>query len=918
MKTLLPFLRRIAGAAALSLSAVLMAYPALAQPEEVPSIRVPASPLPEALQAFSDQTGVTVIFSETLVAGRASGGVRSAPDREAALVEILRGTGLEAVPGAGGYVIREQSGTGSGTTKPTQPPARLPDESGNTGQEDRNREADLRIEQVVVTGTSLRGIAPESSPLQIYTRDDILGSGVTTTEQFIRTLPQNFGGGSTEFLPGGLPNDDSSSRNDAYGSGVNIRGLGSGATLTLLNGRRVAPSSTIGGFADVSLFPITAIERVDVLTDGASSIYGADAVGGVVNFILRKDFDGAETSARYGTVTSGNMDEYRISQTLGRSWGKGNLLATYEYGSRDNLSLSDRPEIAAPLLYSGAPLPETFEYDLLPKQERHSVLLAGSHDFLSGLRFSGTGLYALRKAAGNSYSATNSGNWTFNEPTTELMSFNFGADYEVSPSLSIALESGYSQVRTHTRSERRAPSLQTITPRVSLSELWSAGMILNARVLKLPGGDVQIAIGGQYRQEDFINRAVWSGTVSRDGSRDVGAIFGEVQLPLFGDGNQIPGVRRLEANLSVRSEEYSDFGSTTNPKFGLLWSPVENLNIRSTYSTSYAPPPLGRTGALDQAAQVAPYAWLRNIYGIPLPDSSLADVNYLTANGTGRGLGPETSSAFTAGLDWQWTNGPSSADVRLTYYDTSFKGRLGTTPVPGGVNSAYAPGLAFTDPDLFPEGTIVFFPTDAEVQQFLEDYAAQTLFYSGGLSSVENIGFLNYVGVVRNLARTETNGFDLDLSYARDVSRGTISAGINANYILDFTQQAGSATPAVKTLDTLYNPSSLKLRGKFGYSGGNWAVNTFVNYTDSYSTDLTATARPVGSWTTIDLNLSYEFGQSDGRWLDDLMVGLSVLNLSDQAPPRAPAAGQFRITGYDPTNASPLGRFVAVEFRKAF
>ena len=132
----------------------------------------------------------------------------------------------------------------------------------------------LIADTILVTGTSLRGLAPETSPLQVYDHDDILGSGVTTIDQFIRALPQNFGGGSSEFTSVGLPNDANSRANNTYGASANLRGLGSRGTLVLLNGSRLAPTSEIGDFVDLSLIPVSALDRVEVLTDGASSIYG--------------------------------------------------------------------------------------------------------------------------------------------------------------------------------------------------------------------------------------------------------------------------------------------------------------------------------------------------------------------------------------------------------------------------------------------------------------------------------------------------------------------------------------------------------------------------------------------------------------------------------------------------------------------
>src|SRR5262249_31132695 len=143
-------------------------------------------------------------------------------------------------------------------------------------------------EQIVVTGTNLRGAYPRSSPVQTYSAEDIARTGATTTDQFVRTLPQNLGT-RTEFAVGAA-----GARHLEGVNSVDLRGLGVGTTLTLLNGRRMALAS-VGQAVDVSLIPVSAIKRVEVLTDGASAIYGSDAIGGVVNFVLRDDFEAQET-----------------------------------------------------------------------------------------------------------------------------------------------------------------------------------------------------------------------------------------------------------------------------------------------------------------------------------------------------------------------------------------------------------------------------------------------------------------------------------------------------------------------------------------------------------------------------------------------------------------------------------------------
>src|SRR6185312_10051286 len=119
------------------------------------------------------------------------------------------------------------------------------------------------------------------------------------------------------------------SANAVDGTGVNLRGLGNAATLVLVNGHRVAPGNTAGNFVDISMIPLYAVERIEVVTVGASAVYGADAVGGVVNIILGRNLDGAETRARYGSVTSGSTTERQVGQTLGHGWDTGTVQLIY-------------------------------------------------------------------------------------------------------------------------------------------------------------------------------------------------------------------------------------------------------------------------------------------------------------------------------------------------------------------------------------------------------------------------------------------------------------------------------------------------------------------------------------------------------------------------------------------------------------
>ena len=909
---------RMLGTAALAIMAAFVSPPASADPDApgaAIAFEIEPIALGDALHQFSAQSGTPILFSEGDVAGLKANPVRGAYVPSDAVALMLEGTTLEAVAGPGtAMLVRPRmpaKAAPEGTRRPVLDTRDAPRRVPAPAAPGPDAPDTLRIDSITVTGTSLRGIAPESSPLQMFTREDLLESGVTSTEQFIRTLPQNFGGGSTEFTPVGVPGDESSSYNNTFATGPNLRGLGSGATLTLLNGRRLAPTSRIGDFVDLSMIPISALERVDVLSDGASSIYGGDAVAGVMNFVLRDDFEGAETALRYGSVTSGDMDEYRFSQTLGTAWTSGNLLGTYEYSDRDNLTLSDRPDIEASTTFAG----QRERHDLLPKQTRHSAVLSANQAFGPSLDVALTGIYSDRSASNLTVATT--GQLSADDVDSEFLSASLGADYDLSARWGLSFDATYSRIRNAASDQTLTPVPRTPTIRRTQSDLWSADLLLSGELVDIPGGTIAAAAGAHYREESLTSDIAESGTLENDGTRTVSAVFGELGIPLIGPQNGVTGIRRLELNLSGRLDDYSDFGSTFNPKLGALWSPLEGLNLRSTYSESFAPPALGRVGDRRRTADVYPYAFVAAGVGLQPADPALLATNYMYVTGTGADLEPETSRTYTFGFDYRLDRGDTSWTINSTYYDIAFDGRLATTPLPGGLPAVFAPFIIGTDPASLPEGTVIFFPSAADIDGLLAGLTRPVSFLLGA-EGLDNIGVINNAAVVRNLASTETSGMDIQIGYETETAIGAISAGLSANYIFDFTQQASASTPVVDRLNTFVNPVDLKIRGQAGLSRGGVSGHVFVNYLDSYQTDNTPGAQGIDAWTTVDLSLSYAFGDAHGPWLDGTRLNLSVNNLFDTPPPDAPTTGGLRLVGFDPTNASPLMRFVALEIRRVF
>ena len=175
--------------------------------------------------------------------------------------------------------------------------------------------AEARLERIEVTGSSIKRIDAETAlPVQVLTREDIARSGVSNAEQLLKSITATSTLGASQVANSGAGGGQGGNNSVSL---VSLRGLGSARTLVLINGRRAAPA---GGSSavDISSIPVSLIERVEVLKDGASAVYGSDAVAGVVNFILRREFSGTELSLTLGTPTSsGGGNEAKASIVTG-------------------------------------------------------------------------------------------------------------------------------------------------------------------------------------------------------------------------------------------------------------------------------------------------------------------------------------------------------------------------------------------------------------------------------------------------------------------------------------------------------------------------------------------------------------------------------------------------------------------------
>jgi len=192
------------------------------------------------------------------------------------------------------------------------------------------------VAEVVVTGSYIAG-TPEDAvlPVDVLSAEDLEQQGSPTVVQLVKTITAAQSGiGESNRYNGG-----------AGTASINLRGFGASRTLSLMNGRRMADSPAAafqGGGADLNFIPTAAIGRIEILKDGAAATYGSDAIGGVVNFITRKDLDGLELEGEYALIDDSDGD-YHLNAAWGRKFNQGNVLFTAGYRHRSRVDIRDRP-----------------------------------------------------------------------------------------------------------------------------------------------------------------------------------------------------------------------------------------------------------------------------------------------------------------------------------------------------------------------------------------------------------------------------------------------------------------------------------------------------------------------------------------------------------------------------------------------
>lgn len=270
-------------------------------------IDLPAADLGSALAYLAQRYNIDLVYDSSLIRGLSAprlGGYMTARE---ALTEVVKPLGLSIVENQpGSYLVTKLPMADKGPVEAS------PYKSGPVEQKAPTAVMVTPLREVVVVGTHIRDEIPVGASITVYDAQDLQSAGGVSLENLGRRMTANFSGAdslATLNTNGDVGNLRQGAASNVFGgAGFNLLGLGPGATLTLLNGHRLAPAGLDGSITDISLIPLSAIDHIEVLTDGASAVYGADAVAGVVNIVTRSALEGADPSADLADRRKGEVD----------------------------------------------------------------------------------------------------------------------------------------------------------------------------------------------------------------------------------------------------------------------------------------------------------------------------------------------------------------------------------------------------------------------------------------------------------------------------------------------------------------------------------------------------------------------------------------------------------------------------------
>lgn len=706
-----------------------------AQDEPAVIVDVPAGDLATAVETLRRQTGGEILFRADQLRGVRTEGVRGELDSNEALDTLLEGTGFSAE--------RDSSGAVFIVPAPVRVPQPVePGPSSRSGDEAGDEEV-VSLSAIAVTGTRIRG-GETPSPVITIGFENIREEGFSDLGDVIRSLPQNFSGGQNPGVPSlGYSGAGLQNQNITGGSALNLRGLGPDATLTLLNGRRMAH----GGMAqavDINAIPVEAIDRIEIVADGASAIYGSDAVGGVGNVILRRDFEGLAVSSMIGTAMDGGMTTREYGATTGAAWNSGGLLATVKSARTDPIYVDER--------YYTRHM--THPATLYPASDLVSGLVSGNQSLGKQAEVRIDLLRTERDQVYNLFSPDGRINRVNSETATTL----------VSPSVELFLPNDWSVTLSGTRAKSEHLQYQhweivdtgettqsvhdCLCNEASVYEVSAEGPLF-----MLAGGDARLAAGTGYRSNDYVHFNYLAHAATTQGSEGSRFAYAELNLPLLGGLQDDSIAPRLALTAAVRTEDYDSFGRVSVPKLGVIYAPGNNVTLKLSWGKSFKAPTLHQRFFAPYAMLTAPDYFGGSDY----PEGSTV----LAVGGGNTNLDAERATTWAASFMFHPEAIPG-LDLEATWYDIDYTGRA-LEPITNFAEALSNPVYR----------QFVLTAPNEDVQE--ERLSEAGTFYnfagvpydSGAVAALVDLRYMN-------VARQKIRGIDLSGRYRIDIGQGNM------------------------------------------------------------------------------------------------------------------------------------------------
>ncbi len=929
-----------------------------------------------------------------------------------------------------------------------------------------------QLEEIIVTGTNIRGADPVGSEPIVLSSDDVVRTGLANTADVLRQLPQNQPrvGGDVSFQ-GGTANQG---YNGAQVDSINLRGLGSSATLILVDGRRVVGGGAASTITDANQLPIGALERMEVLADGASAVYGSDAVAGVVNFVVKRDFEGVEVTLRSDDNSGG--DQVGGSIVAGTVWdslgglGRGNILFTYDHRDRDafnaggiarlrndlrplggpdlridgdSASVGFSPNVivqgntpnttiprAENYTYYGVPngdgtgltsanlllnqpnLVDNADYiDWTGEQKRDQVGIYFNQALTDSLELFGSASYTDRETTSRSvsptvrvplarvvtgvpqlapffipdlpagqivqYSTLKDNQVRTFDASAETISavlglrmdlpgrwegeffFNYGRNEQcdscVTGSINLAalteqvFAGNINPLSSVPLTAEQARSVYGDTSFQSRTTLEQAAVKFDGPLFDLPAGPLLAAVGAEYRTDtnanqnrsrtgttnEYVQLATYGATKYE---RDVTSAFLELNAPLLDS---------VTVTAAVRYDDYSDFGDTTNPKFGVTWNVTDSIRLQGTWGTSFRAPSVtdSNPNAVTSGTNLTLPNWDPRIVNGVLPAGIIAPfglTNGAIMLGSNPELSPEEAETWTITAGYR----NDSLDIGLTYWDITYEDQIifpGTIAAYAGATPATIPGyngwgqyvIPVNNPATCSNADIS--TADPVLQSFLEavnyDFITNGGDYSAASSMLTDFCKVNVIidSRIQNAGTVHKTGLDFNGSYTADIGEVTLITRLAATYFLENDVSTGPGIPAVEQIGGIIESDSVfELSGTAGVTAlwRGFDASLTARYLDGMK--LSATFGPDGlptttvpdpnisSYTQLDLALGYS-AEFDNRFagIKGWRAQLVFLNVTDELP-------DFFVQNGDPVGAwnfkygLPFGRTYSAQLTARF